>query len=55
MSRVINHSNAPGTVRITGIDDTGRRHGPVNLRLKPREARQFNAPATWRRATPRGG
>ena len=41
--RVINHSNAPGAVRIVGIDDTGRRHGPVNLRLKPRESRHFNA------------
>ena len=41
--RVINHSNAPGTVRISGIDDTGRRHGPATLRLKPRETRHFNA------------
>ena len=41
--RVINHSNAPGAVRISGIDDTGRRHGPATLRLKARETRQFNA------------
>ena len=41
--RVVNHSTRGGTVRITGIDDAGRRHGPVTLRLGARVARFFNA------------
>ena len=33
-ARIINHSDASGTVRITGIDDVGREHGPVELKLE---------------------
>ena len=36
--RIINHSNAAGTVEIHGIDDTGRAHGPVILALDGQEA-----------------
>ena len=36
--RIVNHSNAAGTVEIHGIDDTGRAHGPVILALDGQEA-----------------
>ena len=42
-ARVINHSNRGGTVRITGIDDGGKRYGPVTLRLGAHVTRYFNA------------
>ena len=40
-ARVINHSEGSGTVRITGIDDAGREHGPVELALEARAAAHF--------------
>ena len=42
-ARVINHSGASGTVRITGIDDAGRVHGPVELALAAWAAAHFNS------------
>lgn len=42
-ARVINHSEGSGTVRITGIDDAGREHGPVELALEARAAAHFNS------------
>ena len=42
-ARVINHSEGSGTVRITGIDDAGREHGPVELELEDRAAAHFNS------------
>ena len=36
--RIINHSNAAGTVEIHGTDDTGASHGPVTLTLDGQEA-----------------
>ena len=37
-ARIVNHSNAAGTVEIHGIDDTGASHGPVTLTLDGQEA-----------------
>ena len=37
-ARIVNHSNAAGTVEIHGTDDTGRSHGPVTLTLDGQEA-----------------
>ena len=37
-ARIINHSDAAGTVEIHGIDDTGTSHGPVTLTLDGLEA-----------------
>ena len=42
-ARVINHSDEPGTVRITGIDDAGVEHGPVELSLEARASVHFNS------------
>ena len=42
-ARIINHSDEPGTVRITGIDDAGVEHRPVELSLKARESVHFNS------------
>ena len=42
-ARVINHSDKPGTVRITGIDDAGVEHGPVELSLEARASVHFNS------------
>ena len=42
-ARVINHSGESGMVRITGIDDSGREHGPVDLTLRARAAVHFNS------------
>ena len=42
-ARLLNHSETSGTVRIYGIDDEGRRAGPVVLTLAPREAAHFNS------------
>ena len=42
-ARIINHSDAPGTVRITGIDDAGVEHGPVELWLEARATAHFNS------------
>ena len=36
--RIVNRSATSGTVRITAIDDTGRRFGPVTLTLSARQA-----------------
>ena len=36
--RIVNRSATSGTVRITAIDDTGRRFGPVTLTLGARQA-----------------
>ncbi len=41
--RVLSHSDRAGTVRVTAIDDAGRRHGPVRLRLRPYGATHFNS------------
>ena len=35
--RIVNRSSTSGTVRITAIDDTGRRFGPVTLTLGTRQ------------------
>ena len=42
-ARIINHSDEPGTVRITGVDDAGVEHGPVELSLKARATAHFNS------------
>ena len=42
-ARIINHSDEPGTVRITGIDDAGVEHGPVELWLEARATAHFNS------------
>ena len=42
-ARIINHSDEPGTVRITGIDDAGVAHGPVELSLEARASAHFNS------------
>ena len=42
-ARIINHSDASGPVRITGIDDAGREHGPVELTLEARAVAHFNS------------
>ena len=42
-ARIINHSDEPGTVRITGIDDAGVEHGPVELSLEARATAHFNS------------
>ena len=39
--RVINRSGLAGSVRIYAFDDSGKRYGPVDLRLGPREAQHF--------------
>ena len=41
--RVVNHSNAQGTVSITAFDDSGRRHGPVTLAMDALETVHFNS------------
>ena len=41
--RVINRSNHAGDVSINAIDDTGRRHGPILLRLGAQQTRHFNS------------
>ena len=41
--RIVNHSDASGTVVIHGIDDAGRRYGPANLALGAREVKDFNS------------
>ena len=42
-ARVVNRSGKAGTVRVTAVDDSGTRHGPVGLRLRPHGAAQFNS------------
>ena len=42
-ARIVNHSNAAGTVEIHGIDDTGASHGPVTLTLDGQEAVHLNS------------
>ena len=37
-ARIVNHSDAAGTVEIHGIDDTGVSHGPVALAMNAHEA-----------------
>ena len=41
--RIINHSDRAGEVRISAIDDRGRRFGPVSLSLAARAAAHFNS------------
>ena len=41
--RIVNRSNRAGTVRIHAIDDTGRRFGPVSLRLSAKQTRHFTS------------
>ena len=41
--RVINHSDAAGTVEIHGYDDAGMEFGPVELTMAPRQTVQFNS------------
>ena len=42
-ARLLNHSEASGTVRIYGIDDEGAESGPVMLTLKPGAVAHFNS------------
>ena len=41
--RIINHSNRAGDVKITAIDDRGRRFGPVTLSLRARSAKHLSS------------
>ena len=41
--RIINRSDQTGSVRITAIDDTGDRHGPITLNLESNETVNFNS------------
>ncbi|MCY3793319.1 MAG: spondin domain-containing protein [Gammaproteobacteria bacterium] len=41
--RLINHSDQPGDVSLTAIDDTGREFGPVSLALAARQVIHFNS------------
>lgn len=41
--RIANNADQAGTVRITAIDDTGERFGPVNLSLDGNEAVNLNS------------
>ena len=41
--RIINRSTQAGSVRVTAIDDTGRRFGPVTLNLESNETVNFNS------------
>ena len=41
--RIINRSGESGLVRVTAIDDTGRRFGPVTLNLESNETVNFNS------------
>ena len=41
--RIINHSDAPGVVSITAIDDSGRRFGPASLSLEAKAAAHFSS------------
>ena len=42
-ARIVNESDASGTVRIEGIDDSGKRYGPVTLTLEAKETYHFNS------------
>ena len=53
-ARIINHSHRAGTVRITGTDDEGARHGPVTLSLNARQTRHFNSEDLERGNTSKG-
>ena len=46
--RIINRSGSSGTVRITAIDDTGERFGPVTLTLGARQALNITS-GDWER------
>ena len=52
--RIINDSEHAGTVRIHGIDDDGRRFGPVALSLDALHTRHFNS-GDLERGNPRKG
>ena len=41
--RLINRSSRGGTVNILGIDDTGRRFGPVSVSLNARQTKQLSS------------
>ncbi len=41
--RLINHSDLPGDVSLTAIDDTGREFGPISLALAARQVIHFNS------------
>ena len=42
-ARIINRSDQPGTVRISGTDDAGQWRGPITLSLDARATRHFNS------------
>ena len=42
-ARIVNRDDRPGTAAIHAVDDAGRRHGPVTLRLAADEARHFDS------------
>ncbi len=41
--RVVNHSAAAGEVAVTAVDDAGREHAPLTLRLGPHAVAHFNS------------
>lgn len=41
--RITNYTEADGTVRFFAIDDSGRRFGPITLRLSARQTMHFNS------------
>ena len=41
--RVINRSDSAGTVRVHGVDDSGRRFGPISLDLEANASAHFNS------------
>ena len=43
MVRIVNHSAAAGDVAVTAIDDSGRRFGPLTLRVNARQAIHFTS------------
>ena len=54
LARIINHSPSSGAVSIEGIDDMGKRHGPITLELKARETAHFNSDDLERGNSARG-
>ena len=45
VARIVNHSETSGTAYITGIDDEGIGHGPVELSLEAHASVHFNSTA----------
>ena len=52
--RIVNRSFQPGTVRMTAIDDTGERFGPVTLALEAEETVNFRSRELERGAASKG-